>query len=180
MVITLNSETAGVTYSFFGSLAWWMASIAFSRFKSRPEPGSVSFRMLWNKGNPTRSLSWSLKGIIVLSTCLVIPPTSRMSLIRVILWKGRTRNDLRLCLWQTGSLSSFFTAKWKCRFCCLNKKRQGAIECTEWNIGVEEHQKNSQQLVDQGLLVHHVCHIRNIEALKLRAVLKHNVFERRY
>lgn len=35
--------------------------------------------------------------------------------------------------------------------------------------------RDLQQLVDEGLLVHHVCHIWHIELMKLWAVLQHNV-----
>lgn len=50
-------------------------------------------------------------------------PTSRMSLIRVILWKGRTRNDLRLRLWHTELLSSFLIEDRKSLFCSLEKSK---------------------------------------------------------
>lgn len=53
-----------------------------------------------------------------------------------------------------------------------------------WGCGVPEvsqvPNRDSQQLVDKGLLVHHVGHIWHVETVKLWAVLKHNVSNLRY
>lgn len=80
------------------------------------------------KENPTEAIVYFIMGQTKLKLYIwmhIIPnPTSRMSLIRVILWKGRTRKDLRFRLWHTGSLSSFLIEYRKSLFCCLEKKKR--------------------------------------------------------
>lgn len=114
---------------------------------------------------------------------IIQSPTSRMSLMRVILWKGRTRNDLRFCFWHTGSLSSFLIVYRKSLFCCLEKGRD-VTECVWWEVAVvlwyRVQIRGLQQLVDEGLLVHHVSHIWHIEPVKLQAVPEHDVSDLRH
>lgn len=122
---------------------------------------------------------------VYISGCLCFKiSTSRMSFIRVILWKGRTRKDLRPCLWHIGSLSSFFTKDRKSPFWCLKKKkgRGGRINGTKSCSCATQQvaNRNSQQLGNKSLLVHHVGHVWHIQAAKLWTVLEHNVSNLRY
>lgn len=106
------------------------------------------------KENPNRRLCWFPLKCVTASSMCGCTPTSRISLRRVILWKGRTRNDLRLCLWHTGSLSSFLIEQKNSRFCCLLiKKKKKKIVFNE-KSGVMEHkrcQRYANRLTAAGL-----------------------------
>lgn len=185
-------NTLPITSSFLSSGSAWMSrsehltvktvlphewlQLLFQDLKQSPSQVQSVSGCSEIKENPTEAVVYFLmcqtKLKLYIWTHIIPNPTSRMSLIRVILWKGRTRKDLRFRLWHTGSLSSFLIEYRKSLFCCLEKKKGSDVfERVLWEVGVQEwyqvQNRDLQQLVHKGLLVHHVSHIWHIEAVKV-------------
>lgn len=55
------------------------------------------------------------------------------------------------------------------------QNRHCLLKVVKYQSRYQVQNRDSQQLVDKGLLVHHVGHIRHVESVKLWAVPKHDV-----